>query len=371
MFLIPIKGRVSIASGMTWYQDIRRALKVDGEVFLRMVLFLTAVLWPLMLIARMAAGASFASAMLNIVSLSLILFGFILLGIFLVTWLSSKSAAVGVMRWAAIVPYLVLLLSALRVHVYYSPAESYIYQQSNSIVLWVSLIGSRLIGVGLAVYVYFYLLERKQATAAQARVLALEQMGREAEIERLRAQINPHFLFNTLTSIAGTTTEPHVEEMAQRLADVLRYNLSHAGERGRFEEEVKAIESYLQLERMRFGERLQYEVEVSQVAREAKVSQPVLLPLVENAIKHGFITSPRALRLKIEVSVVGAEFRAVVQNTGRWIEPLVPAAPGTQIGLHNLKRRLALIYGEQARLEQVMLPDAVRFMITLPLDVIS
>jgi len=356
---------------MTSSDDARRGLKIDWRIFLRVVLVMCAFTWPIMLIARLLAGASFFTAVLSILSLTVVLSGFVMLGVLLFGWVYAHSPASGPRRWAAGVIYGVLLVTAIGLQGYFSPNQDYIARQPNPQLLWVSLLASRLIGVGLAIYYYHYLLQRKQATAAQARVLALEQMGREAEVERLRAQINPHFLFNTLTSIAGTTTEPHVEEMAQRLADVLRYNLSHAGERARFEEEVTAIESYLQVERMRFGERLQYEVEVSRVAREAMVSQPVLLPLVENAIKHGFITSPRALRLKIEVSVVGAEFRAVVENTGRWIEPLVPAAPGTQIGLYNLKRRLALIYGERAQLQWVALPDAVRFLITLPLDVVA
>ena len=356
---------------MKWFHDAGPALKIDGEIFLRMCAVLIAITWPPMLILRLVAEASLLSAILNILSLSLVLLTFAALGVFLFTWLTYKSAARGVYRWSTIIFYLVMLAITIRLHIYFSPTQDYLLRQPNELVLWVALIGSRMLGVCLAIYIYFYLLQRKQATAAKARVLTLELAGRDAEIERLRAQINPHFLFNTLTSIAGTSNRSQVVEIAQRLADVLRYNLSHAGERARFEEEVTAIESYLQVERMRFGERLQYEVEISQVAREAKVSQPVLLPLVENAIKHGFITSPRALRLKIEVSVVGTQFKAVVENTGRWIEPLVPAAEGTQIGLRNLKRRLVLIYGERAKLERVVLPDAVRFNVTLPLDAVA
>lgn len=371
MFLIPMVDQMSFASSMTWIKESRWALKIDWGVFLRMVSVMSVISVPLMLIARLAAGISLPTTLLNILSLILVLLVFIVPGIFLFKWFVSYAPSKWLRRWVTLGLYIVLLAIAIGAHGYFSSTRDYIVQQPNPLVLWVSLVASRLVGFSLAIYCYFYFLHRKEATAAQARFLAMEQIGREAEIERLRAQINPHFLFNTLTSIAGTTTEPHVEEMTQRLADVLRYNLSHAGERARFEEEVKAIESYLQLERMRFGDRLQYEVEVSRVAREAMVSQPVLLPLVENAIKHGFMTSPRALRLKVEVGVVGAELRAVVENSGRWIEPIVPAAPGTQIGLYNLKRRLALIYGERARVDQVMLPDAVRFMITLPLDVVA
>ncbi len=356
---------------MTSIDDARRGLKIDGGIFLRTVLVMSAITWPLMLSLRLMAGTPLRTALINMLSLSLLFYAAVFLGVRLRKWLALTPGLRRPRRWSAVVVYGVLLLICIYAQIRFTTTQDYLDRQPNQRPLWVGLVASRVLGVGLGVYYYFHLSQRKHEAAVQARIFALEQMGREAEIERLRAQINPHFLFNTLTSIAGTTTEPHVEEMAQRLADVSRYNLSHAGESARFEEEVQAIESYLQLERMRFGERLQYELEVSRVAREAMVSQPVLLPLVENAIKHGFITSPRALRLKIEVSVVGAEFRAVVENSGRWTEPRVPAAPGTQIGLNNLKRRLALIYGERARVERVALPEAVRFIITLPVEPVA
>ena len=128
------------------------------------------------------------SAVLNILSLTLVLSGLVMLGVLLFGWFYAHSPAAGVRRWAAGVLYGVLLVTAIGAQAYYSFARDYIVRQPNPQLLWVSLIGSRLIGVGLAVYYYNYLLQRKQTTAAQARVLALEQMGREAEVERLRQE---------------------------------------------------------------------------------------------------------------------------------------------------------------------------------------
>jgi len=368
MFLIPIEGRVSIASGMTWYQDARRALKIDWEIFLRMVIVMVAIGWPLMLIVRMVVGASLLGAVLNILSLTLVISGFVMLGVFLFGWLHSHSSASGRRRWAAGVLYGVLLVAVIGAQGYFSPNQDYIVRQPNQPLLWVSLIASRLIFVGLAVYVYFYLVQRKQATADQARVLALEQLGREAEIERLRAQINPHFLFNTLTAISNRSSDPSVDKMILNLAGVLRYNLSHVEAQAPFHEEFKAMEDYLQIERMRFGANLVIDWEVSPAAHAALVPQPLLLPLLENAIHYGFETSPGVLRIKIAATVQGHELRAVVENTGRWVDPITPAPRGTQIGLTNLKRRLELYYQGRAKFHQESLPEAVRITLILPLD---
>lgn len=353
---------------MTSIDDARRTLKIDWGIFLRTVLAMCAFTWPLMLIARLVTGAPLLTAVPSMLSLTLVLSGFVMLGVLLLGWLYAHSAAAGVRRWAAVVLYGVLLVTAIGAHAYYNFARDYIVRQPNPQLLWVSLIGSRLIGVGLAVYVYFYLVQRKQATAAQARVLALEQMGREAEIERLRAQINPHFLFNTLTAISNRSSDPSVDKMILNLSDVLRYNLSHVGGQAPLHEEFKAIESYLQIEQMRFGSQLVVDWEVSPAARAALVPQPLLLPLLENAIKYGFETSPGVLRIKIASDVQGNEFRAKVENSGRWVEPISPAPRGTQIGLSNLKRRLELYYQGRAQFHQESLPEAVRITLTLPLD---
>jgi sensor histidine kinase YesM len=353
---------------MTWYRDARRTLKIDGGIFLRMVLGLAALMWPLMLLVRLVAGASLLTAALNILTSTLVVVAFVMLGVLLFEWFYSHSAAAGVRRWSAVGIYGVLLVTAIGAHAYYGSTQDYLGRQPNQLILWVSLIASRLIGVGLAVYVYFYLLRSKQATAAKAQVAALELMGRDAEIERLRAQINPHFLFNTLTAISNRSTDPSVDNIILKLSDVLRYNLSHVGGKAPLREEFKAMESYLQIEQMRFGSKLEIDWEVSPAARAALVPQPLLLPLLENAIKYGFETSPDVLRIRIAATVQGHELCAVVENTGRWIEPATLALRGTQIGLSNLKRRLELYYHGRAHVLQESLPEAVRITLTLPLD---
>jgi LytS/YehU family sensor histidine kinase len=90
--------------------------------------------------------------------------------------------------------------------------------------------------VSTAVLCYFLLLHRKRHAQAQVQRLALEASARDAEIGRLRAQINPHFLFNTLTAISNRSTDPRVDNIILKLSDFLRYNLSHTGGESRAED---------------------------------------------------------------------------------------------------------------------------------------
>jgi LytS/YehU family sensor histidine kinase len=156
--------------------------------------------------------------------------------------------------------------------------------------------------------------------------------------------------------------------MILNLAGVLRYNLSHVEGQAPFHEEFKAMEDYLQIEQMRFGANLVIDWEVSPAAHAALVPQPLLLPLLENAIHYGFETSRGVLRIRIAATVQGHELRAVVENTGRWVDPVAPVPRGTQIGLSNLKRRLELYYQGRAQFHQESLPETVRITLTLPID---
>lgn len=227
----------------------------------------------------------------------------------------------------------------------------------------------RCVGLTIFTSIYFYVVRKDVEAREVQRLATLEQLAQGAEIDRLKAQINPHFLFNALASIVGKTTQPEIEQMAQGLADLLRYNLSHAGVGARFEVEARAIQSYLKVEQLRFGDRLRVEFAVTPEAGAAVVPQPLLLSVVENAIKYGQRTAAGPLLIRIGVRVEGGIFIATVENTGRWVEPVTPAPAGTQIGLSNLKRRLELLSRGQARVEHESRPDTVCVTVSWPLGV--
>jgi anti-sigma regulatory factor (Ser/Thr protein kinase) len=193
--------------------------------------------------------------------------------------------------------------------------------------------------------------------AARARELALarrEAAAREAELGLLRAQVNPHFLFNALNLIvAEAEDDPRLaRDAALALAEFLRYSLATRAERAPLGEELDALENYLAVEQRRHGARLDCTVEANAAARAALAPTLCVLPLVENALKYGARTRPPPWIIRVEATVdAGGRLRVVVRNTGDWVEPGTAAARGaasTGTGLANLRRRLALLHGGAA-----------------------
>lgn len=204
---------------------------------------------------------------------------------------------------------------------------------------------------------------------AQAEIAAREAelAAREAELASLRAQVNPHFLFNALNSIlAECDAAPAARAITRSLADYLRASLMQRDHCAPLGEEVDAIAAYLQVERARFEEKLEHAFEITAEARAASAPASVLLPLVENAMKYGMRTSPPPLRIAVSATVREGDLILTVENSGRWVEPRSGAADSTQIGLANLRRRLALLYGGAASLDIRHDASRVRVVVTLP-----
>lgn len=185
------------------------------------------------------------------------------------------------------------------------------------------------------------------------RLSMVEVSAREAELKSLRAQLNPHFLFNALNSILAEADDnpARVKAITLNLSDLLRFSLRQRDHYGRLGAEVEAIENYLKVESSRFEERLDWRLEIEPAARDAQVPTSLLLPLVENAIKYGLQTSPAHLQIRVGATVSGDAVNAFVENSGTWIEPDPTLTRSTGIGLNNLRRRLALLCGAAARVD--------------------
>ncbi len=174
---------------------------------------------------------------------------------------------------------------------------------------------------------------------------------REAELRALEAQINPHFLFNCLSSIRALVVEnpARSQDMLTRLANILRYNLhrdlEHTVPLG---SEVEIVGDYLALESARFEDRLQVKISIDPNASEVKVPPMLLQSLVENALKHGIAPLRSGGDLSIRAAMVGDAMLMEVENPGHLS---AAAAPTMQVGLANIRERLRLLYNGRASFE--------------------
>jgi Histidine kinase len=174
---------------------------------------------------------------------------------------------------------------------------------------------------------------------------------REAELRALEAQLNPHFLFNSLNSIRALVVEnpPLAQDMLTRLANILRYNLHRdLMHTIPLASELEAVTDYLALEGVRFEDRLRVELAIDPAAAQVAVPPMLLQTLVENALKHGIAPLPGGGELIIRVALQTDGMLVEVENTGQ----IAPPRPGaTQVGLANTRERLRILYGDGARLE--------------------
>ena len=183
----------------------------------------------------------------------------------------------------------------------------------------------------------------------QVKLLEIESANRQAELQLLRAQINPHFLFNALNTTLAEKEDPEkVELIVQALAEYLRFSMKQGDGLAPLGVELEALQSYLRVEKFRFEQDLLIEIDVTREAAGTPVPTSLVQPLVENAIKFGRMTSPLPLRLRIGARRDHDALHLDVANSGTWVPE--GSTNGTGIGLANLKRRLALILGDTAAL---------------------
>jgi signal transduction histidine kinase len=195
---------------------------------------------------------------------------------------------------------------------------------------------------------FFRQLREKERQEAQ--LLALTT---EAELRALKAQINPHFLFNTLNTIASLihTNPEQAEVTVERLAEMFRYVLN-GSERQLvpLEEELAFVDGYLEIERARFGKRLCVTREVAPEALDVPVPSLVLQPLVENAVRHGR-SSDGSIELVIRVTSRGDEVLIAIADKGPGMPSGYRVDSGWGVGLRNVNERLCRTYGLEHELD--------------------
>ncbi len=216
---------------------------------------------------------------------------------------------------------------------------------------------------------HYLLLALERSREAERASQALQSLAKEAELRALRAQINPHFLFNSLNSISALTTlDPsRARTMCVQLSDFLRLTLG-LGERASvtLAEELGLLRTYLDIEQVRFGRRLEVLWEVDESLLTLECPPLLLQPLVENAIKHGVAQVAEGGVLRIVAGREAAGIRLDVENPR---DPDQPAPPGLGLGLKAVRERLVGRFGTRATLEVEATPFRHRVSLFLPLEV--
>ena len=214
--------------------------------------------------------------------------------------------------------------------------------------------------VALLALRYFYVRQQWQHNVkAEAR----------ARLRALQARIHPHFLFNTLNTIAGLIrAQPdQAEQAVLDLADLLRSALAHQ-ERITLGEELELTRRFIAIERLRLGERLQVEWYLAEKLPLNTLLPALLLqPLVENAIHHGIQTLPEGGRLSIHIEQRPGDLRFSIANPRRIVDSKQPVGSGQRLAQDNIRQRLLLALGAECQLEIVKTPDHYQVAFSVPL----
>ena len=239
---------------------------------------------------------------------------------------------------------------------------------------WVLFSNLTVYAVQFAIYHLVRSVQRLRWREQQAAEYAA--LARERELAALKAQIHPHFLFNTLNSISATVPvrPEEAREMIADLAHLLRYALDSTDcDRVPLRDELDMARAYLDLEARRFSDRLSvtYAIDPSDDALGTPVPPMILQPLVENAIKHGIAPQADGGTVTLETERANGTLRVCVEDTGAGLDNTSPPddATGSGVGLTNTARRLTHAFGPEADLHTEALdPHGFRVWFTLPAD---
>jgi sensor histidine kinase YesM len=232
---------------------------------------------------------------------------------------------------------------------------------------------SLLFGAGFLLYLlsvasHYVILGIEDSSKAEARVQETSILARDAELKALKAQVNPHFLFNSLNSISAlTSVDPaKAREMCVLLAEFLRMTLG-LGEKASvpLSEELSMLHRYLAIEKVRFGARLQMEEAIQEDSKSIRVPPLLLQPLVENAITHGIANLPDGGSVRLSGQIHNGRASLVIENT---LDPESTPMRKSGLGLKNVRERLDARYGKEANMRVRAENGTFRVELSFPAD---
>jgi two-component system, LytTR family, sensor kinase len=208
-------------------------------------------------------------------------------------------------------------------------------------------------------------LEREATLKASA-------LAQEAQLKMLRYQLNPHFLFNTLNAISTLVLDGQnrtANLAVSRLSEFLRYTLDQDPmKKVTLRQELDALNLYLGIEKLRFGDRLRLEFDVDERAESALVPSLLLQPLVENAMKYAIAPREQGGAVTIIAGLEDGALRLAVVDDGPGLGPAAVGANGRGVGLRNTRERLKVLYGDAHGLDVADLRPGLRVEMRLPLE---
>jgi sensor histidine kinase YesM len=220
----------------------------------------------------------------------------------------------------------------------------------------------------LSVVLHYLLLSLESSKEAETREQEALTLARESELKALKAQINPHFLFNSLNSISALATVDgkRARDMCIKLSEFLRTTLK-LGERQSITlaDELSLAKAYLEVEQVRFGARLRVEIDASSACDHCVVPSLLLQPLVENAVKHGIAGLVEGGAIRIVAQCGQGLLRVEIENE---FDPESPASSRHGLGLRNVRDRLRALYENRARVDTSSANNSFVVEIELPCD---
>ena len=215
-----------------------------------------------------------------------------------------------------------------------------------------------------ALYFGYQLIRERNST--EFRAMQAESLALKNELEHLQGQISPHFLFNALNTVLACRQDPEaIDTVTQALAKYLRFLLRPVARLEPLSRELDALEQYLTVQGVRFGDGLVTRIECDLDVRNVAVPPVMVQPLVENAIKYGGQTADRPIRVDVTARRDEDWLAIEVANSGRWVAPGGRQSTGT--GLRSLERRLRLLVGPSASVSHRQDDGWVRVLIRVPL----
>ena len=201
--------------------------------------------------------------------------------------------------------------------------------------------------------IYFVIHYMENYKKKEIESLIWEAAVKDYELKTLKSQLNPHFMFNAMNSIRALIEEdPESAKVAiTKLSNILRYSLQmERMERVPLEDEVETVKNYLDLERIRFEDRLKYKIDIDRITNKIEIPPMMIQTLVENGIKHGIAKRTEGGEVQLKSKMIttsnGPKLKIEIRNSGHFSEEQLKSSNG--FGVSNTKHRLNLLFGDDA-----------------------